>query len=212
MIRGVGLFRVALTGGIATGKSHCLRRFAELGVPVIDADVVAREAVAPGTLGLAAVFDRFGSTVRAADGTLDRDALGRLVFADPASRKDLEAIVHPIVYQAIEEWFASQARGLAAAPPPFALADIPLLYETNHAADFDRVIVAACTPEQQVERLLARGTLSADDVRQRLAAQWPIAEKRQRAGYVIDTSGAKEDTNHQVVGVWERVRNEAMGQ
>jgi dephospho-CoA kinase len=188
--------RVALTGGIATGKSTCLDRFEAAGVPVIDADQLARDAVAPGTPGLAAVRARFGHEVITASGSLDRGHLARIVFADAASRADLEAIVHPFVFAGISEWFAQQAR--SPAEPGFAVADVPLLYETGHQDDFDRVIVVACTPEQQVARLVARDALTEAEARQRLAAQWPIDTKRALADYVIDTSGTREETERQV--------------
>src|SRR3954471_8696909 len=105
------LLRVALTGGIATGKSFALARFAALGVPTLDADVLARAAVAPGSSPLAAVFARFGASVVAKDGSLDRAALGRVVFSDRAARSDLEAIIHPVVYRQIGEWFVSLPAG-----------------------------------------------------------------------------------------------------
>jgi len=108
------LCRVALTGGIASGKSHCLRVFAALGVPTIDADVVARAVVEPGTAGLAAIAARFGPAVLDEHGRLDRAALGRVVFDDPAERRALEAIVHPAVYQAITDWFTARKWGRAA--------------------------------------------------------------------------------------------------
>ena len=109
--------RVALTGGIATGKSYCLTRFAEAGAPTIDADALARQAVAPGTSGFAAVVARFGEAVVAADGGLNREALGRIVFADAAARRALEAIIHPAVYAAIERWFDGLAGPGAARQP-----------------------------------------------------------------------------------------------
>src|SRR5215203_4823056 len=105
------MLRAALTGGIATGKSYCLSRFAALGVPTIDADQLARDAVGPGTRGLGAVVQRFGVGVLRADGTLDRTGLGALVFADSAARADLEAIIHPEVYRQINHWLASQPHG-----------------------------------------------------------------------------------------------------
>jgi len=190
--------RVALTGGIATGKSHCLREFASLGAPTIDADVLAREVVAQGTPGFSAVVRRFGRPVLDGSGALDRAALGRIVFDDPAARHDLEAIVHPAVYAAISTWFNDLSDDV-----PAAIADIPLLFETNHASDFDRVIVAACTPEEQLTRLMARDGLSESEARQRLAAQMPIDVKRQRGDDVIDTSGTVEETNRQVAEVWK---------
>ena len=187
------MLRAALTGGIATGKSFCLERFAALGAAVIDADVLAREAVAPGSAGLAAVAARFGSHVLRGDGSLDRGALGQIVFTDRAARADLEAIVHPEVYRRIEQWFANLPPGTR-----LAIADIPLLYETGHEHDFERVIVAACDAEEQVRRLMARDALTEDQARARLAAQWPIEEKVRRADYVIRTDGTHEETNAQV--------------
>jgi dephospho-CoA kinase len=188
--------RVGLTGGIATGKSYVRQQLAARGVPTLDADALAREAVAPGSPGLAAVAARFGPGVIAADGSLDRGRLGRIVFADPRARADLEAIVHPRVYQAITAWYAALP-----AATPFAVADVPLLYETGHAAEFDRVIVTACDPATQIARVMARDALSAEDARRRLAAQWPIADKAARANYVIRTDGSYEETDRQVAGV-----------
>src|SRR5438046_2164247 len=130
------MLRVALTGGIATGKSYCLARFASFGVPVIDADQLARDAVAPGSRALEEVAARFGPSILLADGSLDRPSLGRIVFTDRAARADLEAIVHPDVYRRIGEWLASLPPGTRV-----AIADIPLLFETGHTHDFDRVVV-----------------------------------------------------------------------
>jgi dephospho-CoA kinase len=197
----VSLLRVALTGGIATGKSQCADRFRGLGVPVIDADVLAHAAVAPGTPGLTAVAARFGPAVILPSGALDRPALGQLIFADPTARLDLEAIIHPLVYKEIAQWFAEPK------PIPqvgFRLADIPLLYETGRASDFDRVIVAVCPTEMQLARLAARG-FSDDEARQRIASQLPLAEKVRMADFVIDTSGSFEQTDQQVTDVWERL-------
>lgn len=192
------MLRVALTGGIATGKSFCTARFAALGVPVIDADVLAREAVAPGSAGLAAVAARFGGGVLRPDGALDRAALGALVFADRTARADLEAIVHPEVYRRINAWFAAHPAGTRC-----AIADIPLLYETGHDHDFERVIVCACDPAEQLRRLIARDGLPAEAARARLAAQWPIGEKAARADYVIWTDRGFAATEEQVRRVFE---------
>lgn len=188
------MLRVALTGGIATGKSYCLARFAALGLPVIDADRLSRDAVAPGSAALEAVRTRFGSQIIAADGTLNRRALAAIVFPDPAARRDLEAIVHPHVRAALEAWFATLRADA------IAVAEIPLLFETAREDRFDRVVVAACPPEVQLERLAARG-LSPEDARARLASQIPIAEKAARADDVIDTSGTMAETDRQVLRV-----------
>jgi dephospho-CoA kinase len=186
--------RVALTGGIATGKSHVRAHFDALGVPTIDSDLLAREAVAPGTPGLAAIVERFGGQVVDASGSLDRRKLGSIVFADPAARLDLEAIVHPFVREATERWF----RSLDGGGHPFAIADIPLLYEVGRDGDFDAVIVAACEPETQLRRVMARDGVTDAEARQRIAAQIPIQEKIARAGYVIRTDGAFDETERQV--------------
>ncbi len=190
------MLRVALTGGIATGKTHCLRRFAELGAATIDADALARDAVAPGSPGLAAVVEHFGGRVLAPDGSLDRPALGRIVFADPKARAALEAIIHPEVYRRIRDWLANLPGGT-----PLGIADIPLLFETGHNHDFDVVIVAACDPEEQVRRVMARDRLSDAEARARLAAQWPIAEKVARASRVIWTDRGFDETNRQVAEI-----------
>jgi dephospho-CoA kinase len=186
--------RIALTGGIATGKSYVRARFEALGVPTIDADVLARQAVAPGTAALAAVIARFGRDILDERGALDRQKLASIVFADPDARTTLEAIVHPEVRRATEQWFAS----LDPARHRFAIADIPLLYEVGRDRDFDAVIVVACPPETQVHRLMERDALSDAEARQRLAAQLPIEEKVRRADHVIRTDGTFAETDRQV--------------
>lgn len=192
------MLRVALTGGIATGKSYCLARFASLGVPVIDADRLARDAVAPGSRGLEAVVVRFGAAIRLPDGSLDRASLGRIVFADRAARADLEAIVHPEVYRRIGEWFATLSPGTHV-----AIADIPLLFETGQHHAFDRVIVTACEPAEQLRRLVTRDGLTEAEARARVDAQWPIKEKAARADHVIRTDGTIADTDAQVKTIYE---------
>ena len=198
------MLQVALTGGIATGKSYCLGRFAALGIPTIDADRLAREAVAPGSPGLAAVAQRFGAHIVREDGTLDRAALARIVFSDRAARADLEAIVHPDVYRRIREWFAQLPHGT-----PVAMADIPLLFETGHEHDFDAVVVAACTPEEQLRRLVARDGLSETDARARLEAQSPIDEKVRRAQFVIRTDIGFPQTDEEIERIYRKLARQA---
>jgi dephospho-CoA kinase len=193
--------RIALTGGIATGKSHVRAQFEQLGVPTIDADVLARDAVAPGTPGLAAVTTRFGAAMLDPSGMLDRRKLAGVVFSDPEARRDLEAIIHPKVRQAIDAWFVS----LDDALHPFAIADIPLLYETGRDRDFDAVVVTACDPETQVRRLMQRDGATEEEARRRIAAQLPLEEKIRRADYVIRTDGTADDTNAQVREVYRRL-------
>ena len=207
------LLRVALTGGIATGKSHCLRRFQALGIPTIDADTLARQVIGPGTPGLAAVIARFGASIVGPEG-LDRAALGRIVFADEEARRDLEAIVHPKVREAVQQWFTSEEARVGSPMPAghsgamIAIADIPLLYEAGREKDFDRVVVAACHPQQQVDRIMSRDRLSREEAEQRIRAQWPIDEKRARADYVIDTSGTPDETDAQVTALVDTLRAE----
>jgi dephospho-CoA kinase len=194
------VLQAALTGGIATGKSYCLNRFGTLGVPTIDADHLARLAVAPGSPGLQAVAHRFGTQMVRADGSLDRAALAKIVFSDRAARADLEAIVHPDVYRRIREWFAQLPFGT-----PVAIADIPLLFETGHEHDFDAVVVAACSSEEQLRRLVARDGLPEADARARLEAQWPIDEKVRRAHYVIRTDGGFAQSDEEIERVYRRL-------
>lgn len=194
-----GVRRVALTGGIATGKSHVRAAFEELGVPTVDSDVLARDALAPGTAGLAAVVDRFGREVLHPDGSLDRRTLAGVVFADPAARRALEAIVHPDVRRVTDDWFAA----LDARRHPYAIADIPLLYEVGRDRDFDVVVIAVCDPDTQAQRVMKRDGVSETDARQRIAAQLPISEKTRRADYLIRTDGTLADTDRQIQAVWE---------
>jgi dephospho-CoA kinase len=195
------LVRIALTGGIATGKSYCLERFAALGASTIDADALAREAVTIGSPALAAVVAAFGTGVLAEDGSLDRPGLGRIVFTDGKARAALEAIIHPEVYRRIREWFANLRSGTG-----IAIADIPLVFETGHNHDFDAVVVAACAPEIQLRRVIDRDRLSDTDARARIAAQWPIEEKVRRATHVIWTDHGFSETDRQVEDVISRLK------
>ena len=198
------MVRAGLTGGIATGKSYCLARFAQLGAATIDADRLARAVVEPGTPGLERVVERFGASILGPDGSLDRPALGRIVFADRSARADLEAIIHPEVYRRIGEWFADLPAGTRV-----AIADIPLLFETGHQHDFDRVIVCACEPSEQLRRLMARDKLTREAALARLDAQWPIEAKVEKADYVVHTGGTYAETDRLVGKVFEELQSEA---
>src|SRR5476649_2071717 len=163
------MLKIALTGGIATGKSYVLDQFRRRGVPCLDADVLAHGVTASQTEATFAIAARFGSEILAADGSVDRRKLGPIVFADPSARRELEAIVHPAVHRAITAGLrAFELMG----DGPFAIVDIPLLFETGGEKDFAKVIVTACAPEKQLARLLERG-LTEEAARRRLAAQWP---------------------------------------
>jgi dephospho-CoA kinase len=197
------MLRIALTGGIATGKSYVLDRFRRHGVPCLDSDELAHRATSAGTEATAAIAGRFGRDVLAPDGSVNRAALGPIVFADPTARRDLEAIVHPAVYRAI----ADAVRGFERLDEyPFAVVDVPLLFETGHDGEFNRVIVTVCPPDMQIARLLERGMTEAD-ARQRLAAQWPTDRKASRADFVIRTDGTFAETDDQIERIVRALRS-----
>ena len=188
------MLRIALTGGIATGKSYVLERIRARGIPCLDADELVHGITTAGTEATAAIAARFGGDILAADGSVNRAKLGPIVFADLAARKDLEAIVHPGVYRAITAGLrAFELTGESR----LAVVAIPLLYETGADTQFDRVVVTACSRDLQVARLVERG-LTEEAARQRLAAQLPTEEKAARADFVIRTDGAFEETDAQI--------------
>jgi dephospho-CoA kinase len=185
--------RIGLTGGIATGKSYVANKIREAGVPIVDADVLSREVVAPGTPGLAAVRKRFGPDSVRRDGTMDRVRIAQIVFKDKRARLDLEAIIHPAVQRAIDEFFATLPKRT-----PFAVADIPLLFETGRENQFNAVVVVACPRAMQLQRLMERNKLSPEDAERRLNAQLPIDKKVEKATHVIRTDGTFDETDRQV--------------
>lgn len=191
--------RIALTGGIASGKSAVADLLAERGAVIIDADVLARAVVEPGTPGLAAIVERFGAGVLAADGSLDRPALGRIIFADPDARADLEAITHPAI--------RARARALrAAAPEGSVVIDvIPLLVEAGLADGFDTVIVVDADPDTQLRRLRSRDGFTAQEAGQRLAAQASRADRLAVADLVVPNTGDLADLRREVDQVWRRL-------
>ena len=192
----MAVVRAGLTGGIAAGKSEVARQLAAHGALVIDADVLAREALAPATPGALAVAERFGEGVLAANGSVDRAALAKLVFSDAAARADLNAIVHPLVRA------AAAAQEAAAAGFPIVVHDIPLLVETAQHTEFDVVIVVAATPEVQLHRLIELRGLSRADADARLAAQASLADRIAVADHVIDNNGSLADLRARVDQCW----------
>ena len=199
------MLRVALTGGIGTGKSAVLVALAELGAPVLDADPLAHSVIARGTSGAAAVRMRFGDQVLFPNGDVDRRKLGQIVFGDDQARRDLEAIIHPEVYRTIQQWMDAQA----ALGSALAVAEIQLLFEIGKDADFDRTVVVACDQETQVRRVMRRSKLPESEVRQRVAAQMPLADKVGRASYVIWTDGTLDDTRSRTTAVWQSLMRDA---
>src|SRR3954447_4646653 len=185
--------RVGLTGGIASGKSTVAAILRELGAVVIDADQVARDVVAPGTPGLAAVVAAFGPEVLTEAGALDRPAVARRVFEDPEARRRLEGIVHPLVRR-------SAAAAEEAVPPGVLVVhDIPLLVETGQASAFDAVLVVDVPEELQVERMMADRGWSREEALSRIAAQASREERLAAATHVLDHSGTREHLRAQLV-------------
>ncbi|CAA9376022.1 MAG: Dephospho-CoA kinase [uncultured Propionibacteriaceae bacterium] len=191
------MVRVGLTGGIASGKTAAAELLAERGAVVIDADVLAREVVQPGTPGLDAVVDRFSTDVLNSDGSLDRPALATVVFADATARRDLEAIIHPAV--------RSRAAAIEAAAPAGSIVVhvIPLLVETGQERDFDVCVVVDADPQQQLERLQARNGLSAAEAEARIGAQATREERLAAADHVIDNNGTPQQLAAQVDRLWQ---------
>ena len=196
--------RIGLTGGIASGKSTVADMFADLGVPVIDTDVIAREVVRPGQPALDEIREAFGAGVIAADGTLDRPAMRSIVFGDDAARRRLESILHPKIGEATRE----QA---AAAGGPYQVIVVPLLVESSLRGFVDRVLVVDCDEDTQVSRLLARDAESEDQARRMLAAQSSRAERLAIADDVVANDGSRDDTREQVIALHQRYLREAAG-
>ncbi|MFF5186281.1 dephospho-CoA kinase [Streptomyces sp. NPDC000345] len=190
------MLKVGLTGGIGAGKSEVSRLLVECGAVLIDADRIAREVVAPGTPGLAAVVDAFGEDVLAPDGGLDRPRLGSIVFADPEKLAVLNAIVHPLV--------GARSRELETAAPEDAVVvhDVPLLTENGLAPLYDLVVVVDASPETQLDRLVRLRGMSEKDARARMAAQATREQRREIADIVIDNDVPLPELRRRVKDVW----------
>lgn len=182
-----------LTGGIASGKSTVCRWLVDAGIPVVDSDQVSREVVQPGSEGLAEIAQTFGAELIRADGSLDREALGRRIFPDAEARQKLNAILHPRI-QALS---AEKTLAFAQSGAPFVVLDIPLLFEVRDPKSFDAVIVVYVDADTQLQRLMARNSLSEAEARSRIASQMPLEEKRTRADKVIDNRGSLDETRAQ---------------
>lgn len=197
---------VGLTGGIATGKSTVCGMFRELGLPIVDADALVHALLEPGGRAVAAVETAFGSAVLNDEGGVDRARLAQIVFADETARKQLEQIVHPLVVDESQR----RLRELAASSAhEIVLYDAALLIETNRHPQFHRLIVVTTTPEVQLERLMERNRLSADEAGARVRAQLPLARKVALADYVIDNSGHWQETRRQVSEIHARLLEDA---
>jgi dephospho-CoA kinase len=196
---------VGLTGGIGSGKSTVARMLEERGAVVFDADALAREAVEPGTPGHDAVVERFGANVLAPGGELDREALASIVFADPAARRELEAIVHPEVRRIFAEGCEAYRD-----TDRVVVFSAPLLVETGMHTAFEVLVVVSARVETQIERLLRDRAMSEDEVRARIAAQAPLEEKAAAADVILDNEGTLEDLEREVDRLWVDLRTRAV--
>ncbi|MEO6827762.1 MAG: dephospho-CoA kinase [Microbacteriaceae bacterium] len=200
------MYLIGLTGGIASGKSTVAARFEEHGAVVVDADELAREAVAPGTPALAAIADAFGAQLLREDGSLDRGALGAIVFADAAKRARLNAIVHPAVRRLSEERIAT---AVCADPAAVVVYDVPLLVEAAVDHPFDLIVVVHADEQRRIDRLVTLRGLSVRDATLRIRSQADDAERLAVADVVIDANGSVSDTLAQADAVWDRVSGAA---
>jgi len=199
------MLKVGLTGGIGAGKSEVSRLLASYGALVVDSDLIAREVVAPGTPGLAAVVAEFGAQVLRPDGSLDRPKLGGIVFADPARLASLNAVVHPLVRQRSAELEA------AAGDRDVVVHDVPLLAENGLAGLYDLVVVVDAADETRVERLVRLRGMEPGEARARLAAQAARADRLAVADVVLDNEGPLERLEPQVRALWEQLLVKAAG-
>jgi len=197
------MLKVGLTGSIAVGKSYVLEILRELGAFVLDADQTAREVVAPGSKGLALIAEKFGRDVLTDAGELDRAKMGALVFADEAKRGLLNSIVHPLVFEAQNEWLAEKEREN---PRGVAVIDAALMIESGGYKRFTKLIVVWCEPQIQLQRLMLRNNLSEAEALKRIKAQMPQEEKKRFADFLIDTSAGFENTRQQTIEVFEQLR------
>ena len=188
---------VGLTGGIGSGKSTVARMLEARGAVVFDADVLAREAVEPGTPGHAAVIERFGANVLAPGGELDREALASIVFADPAARRDLEAIVHPEVRRRFAEGTEAYRD-----TDRVVVFSAPLLVETGMHTAFDVLVVVSATPQAQIERLMRDRGMSEETVRSRIDAQATPEARAEVADVLVDNEGSIEELEARVEALW----------
>jgi len=200
---------VGLTGGIGSGKSSLAAELAALGVPVIDADVIARRCVEPGTPALEAIVERFGVAVLAADGSLDRAGLAAIVFADTRARHDLEAITHPCIRSSIDAELDA-LRG-SPTPPPIAVVEHPLLIETDGHLRMDRVVVVEAPIAERIGRLVTQRGMSEADARSRIATQTDDETRRAVADHVVMNDGDRDALKDEAMRLVALLISEAGG-
>ena len=196
------MLKVAVTGNVASGKSTLSSLWAREGVPLLQADELARSVVEPGTEGLAAVVDAFGRDILAADGRLDRNFLRDLVFREAESRTRLEGILHPLILARREEWMAErEGEGIR-----LAVAEIPLLFEVGLEGEFDVVVLVDAPHAERLRRLLEDRGLEEEEAKRMMDAQQPPEEKRDRAHFVVPNAGSKEDLEIRALALLDLLR------
>ena len=189
---------LGLTGGIASGKSSVADCFVECGAILVSADLLAREVVNPGSPTLARLVEAFGVGILTQGGSLNREAMAQTVFADPVARRLLESITHPAIAHLAECRLAELSR----LPHDLIVYEVPLLFEAGAESRVDQVLVVVVDPDVQIARLLQRDSLTEAEARQRVAAQWPQADKVQKADFVIDNSGTLQETRVMVAALY----------
>lgn len=199
---------MGLTGGIASGKSVVAGRLAEHGAVVVDADVIARQVVEPGTPALARIVQEFGPAVLAPDGSLDRAALGAIIFSDEAKRLLLNSITHPAILEESQRQFAAAG---AANPDAVVVYDVPLLSEARSRAEFDVVVVVSAPEETRIERMVSIRGMSREEATRRIRSQAPEDTRRAMADIIIESGGTLDETLAQADAVWEQLRQRAVG-
>ncbi len=202
------MLKVGLTGSIAVGKTTVCDFFRELGCHILDADKTAREVVEPGSEGLAQIIDEFGRDVLQPDGGLDRQKMGKIVFADESKRLLLNSIIHPLVIDSQDRWLDEVE---TSDPDGIAIIDAALMIESGGYRRFDQLIVVWCEPAIQLKRLKLRDKLSDSDARKRIGSQMSQEEKKAYADHLIDTSGGRGATRKRVVEVFETLKKSGQG-
>ena len=198
------MLKAGLTGSIAVGKTFVCGVFRELGCHVLDADLVARDVVEPGTPGLRSIVEEFGPDILTPSGRLDRAKMASIVFADQEKRLLLNSIVHPLVFEAQDKWLAECE---TKDPDGIAIVDAALMIESGGYKRYDQLIVVWCEPEIQLKRLIERNVLPEAEAEKRIAAQMPQSEKKRYADHLIDTSNGFEDTRRQVSALYEKLKS-----
>ncbi len=202
-MKGKTVFRIGLTGGIASGKSTVSEMLRQMGAVVIDTDRIAREVTQPGSQAVLAMSRHFGMEILNQDGSFRRDIVGQIVFADPEEKKWLESLLHPLIRMKAEEL----EQAAVSAGHRIVVFDVPLLFETGWNEWVDAIWTVYVTPEIQKERLQQRDGFSDREIMDRIASQWPIGEKAKRSEVVIDNTGSLDNTRQQVEKAWNSLAN-----